>query len=466
MQAYILIGQHTSETTRLQMRAQNAGNTKTPSRFSWVLPITAVLTGMLFFSGIGFASKGGIPGPPPGGETSNNLSLPAVVTGSEITVPHIWAPQEVPELGVHFSYGCDVPESDDSFNYPNTSCVDSLTDPTEHYDALECVDIGMPCEGLEVSRIYWQKVAANEWWADDEGAGVTSREVDYVDWGDALEAVTPNDRSFIRVETQPYHNLINGFNPTLSSCKDAAVTAYLDPEIVCKVGMQMWHVSGQGITEHWGVRAANVDPVFNSYNYDSPFQIIKTINARLNITKMTSGEADCSEPGGNPGDVPPTVENWVPETAEWDGTCTIYDQPYSVELSVGGKYVYGYNWRLRYLEMKDTSCPDWLKTGFWRLTFYAPADVIFNDADTPNVAPPAIPSEVRQLPRDGVFNTVLATGATPDPEAVMLRNDLPILEDEDPDADDRLYIPVIDPDNNLTYIDICVTARTSGGGNR
>lgn len=474
-------------TSLLKTGNQSKESALKSSSFHRGLTVMTILFGLLAFSGLGFAAKGGIPGPPSGGETSNNLSVPGVVTGSVTTVPHNWAPPIEPLLGVHYSYGCDMPESDGSFSYPNTSCVDSLSDPNRYYDALECTDedLPSPCLGLDVYRIYWQKVDANEWWADDEGTlGTTPdtpyRSVAYLDWGDALEAVTPNERSFVRVETQPYTGLIDGFDPTdptlldpgdpesppLGSCVGAALAASLDPEIVCKVGLQMWHVSGQGITEHWGVRAIDTDLENISYNYDSPFQIIKTTNARLNITKMAPGKAFCPEPGGNPGDLPPEVGAWDSEIAEWGDTCTIYDEPYSVELSVGGKYVYGHNWRLRYVEMSDTHCPDWLKTGFWRLTFYAPEDVIFDDDQAPNVAPPPIPSEARPLPRDGVFNTAIATAETPPPEAIILRNSIPVVEDEDPDEDDRLYKPVIDTENNLTYIDICVTAKTGGGGNR
>jgi hypothetical protein len=213
----------------------------------------------------------------------------------------------------------------------------------------------------------------------------------------------------------------------------------------------MWHVSGQGITEHWGVRA---DEAGTSYNYDSPFQIIKSTNARLNLTKMEAGDALCAQPGeGGEGDPPPVVGDWDPVTATWGGTCTYSDAPYSVETSVGGKYVYGFNWRMKYVDL-DLLCPGWVKTGFWRLTFYAPEDVIFDDLEAPNVAPPAVPSEVRALPRT-VFNTVLAD---PPPEP------LPVVESEDPTADDRLYRPVVDTINNLTYLDICIVSKSQGGG--
>jgi uncharacterized membrane protein YgcG len=411
---------------------------------------------MLAYSGGGFAAKGGIPGPPTGGETPNNLSVPGVQTESVNSIIANWSTPAEPVLGVHYSYGCDQGESLDQFNYPNTSCVDDLANPTVYYTAEECTDDEQPspCLGLDVSRIYWQKVEVNEWWADDDGISPDPGYVAYVDWGDALEAVSWNERSVIRVETQPYSSTIDGYLPWELTCEEAALT----PEEDCKVGLQMWHVSGQGITEHWGVRASDAAvgelPAATSYNYDSPFQIIKSTTARLNLTKMEAGDALCAQPGGNPGDDPPLVGEWDLAAAEWGGTCTYSDAPYSVETSVGGKYVYGYNWRMKNVELESLCGPGWLKTGFWRLTFYSPTAVVFDDPLAPNVAPPAIPSEVRALPRT-VFNTVLAD---PPPEP------LPVTEDEDPTADDRLYRPVVDTANNLTYLDICIVAKTQGGG--
>jgi hypothetical protein len=116
----------------------------------------------------------------------------------------------------------------------------------------------------------------------------------------------------------------------------------------------------------------------------------------------------------------------------------------------------------------DSACPGWNKLGYWRLTFYSPpiASVNFTNADAPNVAPPAIPSEVRELPRM-VFNTALADPPPvplPDPDAVLLVNGAPVIESEDPTADDRLYKPEVDTANNLTYLDICITGKTKGGG--
>ena len=433
---------------------------------------------LLALPGSAIAAKGGIPGPPPGGETPNNLSLPAVLTGSAITTGHSWNPPAEPLFGVHYSWGCEGEESVEQWSYPNTTCaeLDPVNDEWVYLTAEECTDPSRPgpcVDEFGVAKdlypIYWQKVDANEWSADAEGAlGTTPlaafRTVDFVDWGDALEAVPWSERSVIRVETQPYHSKIEGFLPWVNYCAEAAV---FDPEVECKVGLQMWHASGQGITEHWGVRADAPGPGAVSFNYDSPFQIIHSSNARLNFAKLVEETATCPEPGGNPND-PPPVGPFFWNGSGWDDeyfvpVCQVFDQPYTVELSVGGKYVFGYNLRMNDVDLADIEgCAEYEKTGYYRLTFYTPPDnplaepdVIFDDELAENVAPPYIPSEVRALPRNGNFNTALAE---PPPEPVELT------ESDDPTADDRLFRPVIDTLNNLTYIDICIIPKTQGGG--
>jgi hypothetical protein len=438
----------------------------------------AVLAAVLIaFSSPGLAAKGGIKGPPVGGETGNNLSLPSIQTESATVIEAYWRPPNDPQLGVHYSYGCDAPQSDGQFNYPNTSCVDNLSVPTVYYDVNACKANVPQCADIDVYRIYWQKVDVNEWWADDDGIGMgNAAEAAFVDWGDALEAVSWNERSVIRVETQPYSSMLIDDTETgdvyeasllvdeeghLQTCAEAASVQGLDPAAACKTGFQMWHVSGQGITEHWGVRANDADAV--SFNYDSPFQIIKSTDARLNLAKMAPGDATCSMPGGNPGDDSPEVGTWT--GSGWEGTCTWYDEKYSVETSVGGKYVYGYNWRMK--DVSLAACGDgWIKTGFWRLTFYAPEDITFNidegiigDEVLTNIvnrAPPAAAAEARVLVEDAPVFAITST------KPVVIASTES--EDEDPDADDRLYRPVIDNDNDLTYIDICIVSKTKGGG--
>ena len=419
-------------------------------RCRWrAVALTAITIGTMSLAGTALAAKGGTQGPPVGGETGNNLSLPAVQTDSVISIDANWAVPAEPVLGVHYSYGCDIPESVGQFSYPNTSCVDDPQEPTIYLTAKECTDgiAPSPCAGYPVFKIFWQKVEENEWWADDDGISPDPGYVAFVDWGDALEAVSWNDYSVLRVETQPYSSTIPGFDPTLGTCADATT----DPASDCKTGFQMWHVSGQGITEHWGVRATEDDI---SFNYDSPFQIIKSTNARLNLAKLVEGDAVCSAPGGNPGDPPPATGAWTGNS--WTGACTFHDAPYSVETSVGGKYVYGYNFRMRNVDLTPVCGDGWLKTGFWRLTFYAPDDVIFSDPNAPNIAPPASPAEPRELPLTEFTSSIAPVTVSAESE-------------EDPEEDDRLYQPVVDTINNLTYIDICIVASShdegGGGGN-
>jgi hypothetical protein len=72
--------------------------------------------------------------------------------------------------------------------------------------------------------------------------------------------------------------------------------------------------------------------------------------------------------------------------------------------------------------------------GWWRLTFYTPGVVVFDNAAIPT-GPPTLPP------------------------AVPLT--LSLLAEEEGDA---LYRPVIDTVNNLTYLDICI--KSSGGGKK
>ena len=136
-------------------------------------------------------------------------------------------------------------------------------------------------------------------------------------------------------------------------------------------------------------------------------------------------------------------------------TCTYYERPTPSRLSVGGKYVYGYNWRMKNVEL-DSLCPgmgqdrilasDLLRSR--RCHFRRPAR-----------------AERRAAGRAlrGAYVAAVTECSTrywqthpPCPE--------PVIESEDPTADDRLYRPVVDTENNLTYLDICIVAKTQGGG--
>ncbi len=426
----------------------------------YAVTATLALACLLALGSTAMGAKGGVKGPPINvGENVNQMSFPAIFD-AEISANWSVPALNAAVLGVDYSYGCDQEEFSGVYSYPNTSCVNNLMAPEEYYTADECIQSGHPCEGFaldEVYRIYWQKNPLNEWSADqDVNPGQTF--VSYLDWGDALEAVSWNERSKIRVETQPYSKTTaNRFG---DSCENMANVAADD----CKVGFHMSHVSGQGITEHWGVKATEEG---TSFNYDTPYQIIKTESAKLNIVKLGLGSAECPSPGGgeDEGDVVtaaydiPAVGDWTFDiyTEEWgwsEAAYTYRNESYSVETSVGGKYVYGYN-----LPMADVAMPEGVeKTGWWRLTFYDPTGMIqFDDplVSAPGVppedseyyyyltAPPAVPSAARELPRGTNYIGEVI------PEYMGAA---------------ELYQPVVDEGDNLTYLDICIVAKDQGGG--
>jgi hypothetical protein len=94
----------------------------------------------------------------------------------------------------------------------------------------------------------------------------------------------------------------------------------------------------------------------------------------------------------------------------------------------------------------DSLCGSaWAKTGYYRLTFYTNGAVFFDEGKpvVATTAPPLPVAEAQMLPEPAV--TVLA---------------------EDDEDEGSLYTPVIDYENNLTYLDICIEAKPKGGGNR
>jgi hypothetical protein len=335
-------------------------------------------------------------GPGGGGHTEKataNLSYPAAFTDATVILNGI--PGEamlVGELGETWSYGCGVPDAE----FPNTSCVRE-DGSAETYD--ECV---ARCGTAEVERIYWQRATGVSWQAESVAPGTEQWPATFLDWGDNMEAVSWTTRSTIRVETTPF-----------STQLDPSLCAAVPPADSCLRGFQMWHVSGKGTDELWGAHATNTEPP-QPYVYDSPYAIVHTASARLNMAKLEPGSSECPT-AYTPSPYSPT---WDVATSEWSDSCLLRDTPFTAELNIGGKFVYGYNWRLR----RDVMCPGWDKAGWWRLTFYAPT-VLFNDAGIP-LAPPTLPSAA----------TEAETGET-------------------------LYRPVIDVTNNLTYIDMCVVPK-------
>lgn len=361
-------------------------------------------------------------GPPTGGETSNNLSYPILELasgGASGTIGSASTSVTAGVFGTNFSYGC--PETAADAEYPNKSCVD--TDGV-FWDILDsrCIDL---CAGQTIERMYWQKVSGQTWKSEVDGV-LLSETAEYVDWGDALESRTVSATSVARVETMPF---------------DLDAT---DPQLL-RVGFEMWHVFGTGKTEMWGARVTDSAPLAH-YIYTSPYAIIHTGNARLNLAKLSPGAVTCpstpSVEGSSPYDGVPdgeTVPVWDSVNKTWSDALFTADLPYSAELNIQGKYVYGYNWTL-----KTFNAGGYDKAGWWRLTFYA------NDVDFTNdtiIGPPLVPTAEPNLP----LVTMAALGDI-EPTA---------------ETEGRLYVArVRGAPDNLTFIDVCISAARGGGGRK
>jgi hypothetical protein len=389
-------------------------------------------------------------------EAGNRLSYPAVLIPGISIVPFFGALEG--ELGVTWSYGCPGTETLEQYEYPNVSCVDNLAEPSVYYTAEECIADGGKCAGLTVDRIYWQKQEDNTWSAqataltggvDQTPLPVTIR---FLDWGDSIEVVSWNETSVLRVETQPFVDLSQ--DPLVEL--GATQTQY---------GFQMWHVSGQGTTEHWGVRTTEDEFGWQGlpYAYQSPYAIINGGTADLYLSKLFREAAD-DEAYGCPvtgGDQPPAYPlDYGPDewgftfpgrifTADegWSNACNLPLVAYTLEQSVSGKFVHGYNWSMRELTnpLPLALCGDatWQKTGWWRLTF---------------------------VPNGGAdkmaFNSGTVASAPIIPEAIPTVFLPALAEESEDETEGTLYTPSIDPGNNLSYIDICIVKKVKSGGKK
>jgi hypothetical protein len=432
------------------------------------IAVTALLAGMAGYTAEVVAAKGS-PGPPPGkgkgggGETTagNNLSYPAVLfTGSNVT-PFF----EVEEgtFGVTYSYGCGTPETVGKFEYPNTSCVSGWNaDGTavSFLTAAQCTGTdtswtgATPCLDSTVDRIYWQKETLNKWSA--EATVLTPPAVvRFVDWGDSIESVTWSSTSILRVETQLYLDLGQDTRTEIPADAGAASGTQL--------GFQMWHSQGQGTTEQWGVRVSEKEGsstpepkvIDKWYGYLGPYAIINAGTAELLLTKLEPGSRGCpTDPYAGRSNLFPNV-GWIAGSG-WDTGCTLAPVPYTVELSVTGKYVHGYNWRMSSLSdpLPAAYCGDatWKKAGWWRLTFL-----------------PNIDGGTKvQFPDDEYGVAVIApTAPEATPEPVVLAAAADEGGDDGGETESGpLYQPFVDIANQLTYIDICVSEGTRGGGGK
>lgn len=409
------------------------------------IAVTALLVGMAGHTAEVLAAKGS-PGPPPGkgkggGEDPtavNRLSYPALLVPG-VSVTPFFNVGTGGTFNSDYSYGCEGVEivyvGGTKFTYPNTSCVSGWNDDgsaVSFLTAEQCTDdvSPSPCQGKPVDRIYWQKKPNNLWSA--EAVGISSGlpvVVGFVDWGDSIESVSWNENSILRVETQVYADFEK---------RPRSEVLPNPPETVgALTRYEMWHSQGQGINEQWGVRTKED---LTPYSMEWPYAIVNAGTATLYLSKLVPGGdsvVKCPEvkQGDENGSVvyPPEYTDdfpkrlWYPGDG-WENACNLDPVDFTVELSVTGKYVHGYNWRMRDMDaVLAKTCPGWSKTGWWRLTFVPNGVTTKVDFDNP----------IRLVP--------------PPPTTP---------------AEATLYSPVVADNLNLSYIDICIVSKAQGGGRK
>lgn len=187
---------------------------------------------------------------------------------------------------------------------------------------IDCATLGVECW-------YLQQDPYNTWQAQSVAA-TADLHVDWIDWGDNLEAKPWYVTSIVRVEVGLYKDLTE------------PMTAFT-----------MAHLWGQGPSEMWGT---------NTTTYPSSAALVYSRCARLTIQKLAKDPTD-----------PAFTVTWNPSLGRWDGDAAtpIYNSgvwmtgtgksgAYSAEINVSGKVIYGYNWNVR----KSGS-----GAGTYRLTF-------------------------------------------------------------------------------------------------
>lgn len=176
---------------------------------------------------------------------------------------------------------------------------------------------------------FYQQDENNLWQADSEVADVPV-EVNWIDWGDNLEAKPWYASSVVRTEVVLYKDLTEPMN-----------------------AFEMLHLFDQGPDEMWGS---------NGVQYNSYQATVYSGCARLTIQKLTADPnlAICTWDPANgkwTGDITePFYNSAVWETQEGSQSPEVYKS----ELNIPGKVIYGYNWNIQ--KTGDG-------TGYYRLTF-------------------------------------------------------------------------------------------------
>ena len=241
---------------------------------------------------------GGGGGGDDGGEEAagNNLSFPVITAdGYQIT---------------------QIPPADFLWSVPYTG----------DYSGLSAEELA----ALGTDTWYAQKVEGNLWQADFNMPEGQFAVVNYIDWGDVIEAVSPTIGRPFRVEVTLYTSAATGLgeNETMTGYTMALLENPSSPT----------EVQGNNMT-----------------TYDSDWATIVSASPRMAIQFFGTG----------------TIGAWNP-AGYWEGIQPPVNFSFAPELNVGGKYIYGASeggWK--------PAAP-----GKYRLTFYMPESQILFDVNT------------------------------------------------------------------------------------
>ena len=269
-------------------------------------------------------------------------------------------------------------------------------------DEFLCVDQTEP--GTLDPGLYkgWVQKDAQNFWEAYNADAIGVVEVDSIDWGDNLESIDWTIQSRVRTELVLYEVM---------------------PEPVLQYPMR--HVSGWGADEVHGLQT-DLDNVIQFQNVTGTQATVYSTHTRMTIQKLIVERDD------------PSITDlvWNPETAQWVGEGIINEPIFSnslseagdgpgyfnAEVNVKGKIMYGYTWDMKKLNEG---------TGDYRITYSF----------------------------DGDITTGLNTFFTESTGIIVADEEVTTTAEGESGG-----VGVLDAAQNLTYMDIRIVGRTTGGG--
>jgi hypothetical protein len=391
----------------------------------------------------------GSPNPPPTEDTAgNNLSFPVIwAEGMPKTLPGTAGMAPLLTGEKWYQWGTNGVD-------PNITPASCPIDPDEESSILnpgglhlcddgiaDSVDVGKlagepPADNpLPLAKVFLQKDPGNLWqaWSGTPGdAGVAQENgeiyVDWIDWGDNLESVDWYTRSQVRTEVVLFQDLL-----------------------IPQLEYEMRHTSGWGINEVHGLAASLSEiPIVGPGTQATVYSPCARLTIQLLLVERGDGNlADLIwEPGlgwTEPQYIPGTEEPYTNDLINppiFNGV--VYeagDGPgyYNAEINVKGRIIYGYTWNVRQ-KHDDALSPS--GAGDYRLTFSF--DQTCGAVDLKTYFEEGITEIMVPLETEEAVDGALATAEA----------------SEEPVAGAEA---VLDTEHNLTYIDVRILERISGG---